>query len=157
DLNEEEVADPLAPGRILSVQIGVTPQTIAATNKDAPLQAKVPVTLTGILYQIKDSDTLMELAKTFNQTTPTAILGETANQQNPLLLQQDSTILIAEPGGQNDYTSFLYYAVAGDNLEAIAAFVTVRASSLPPEAELDWYQQTIADFNAGAAIDLSTT
>src|SRR5207248_6573268 len=141
---------------LLTVQIGVTPQTLAKDNQTVPLQKNKPVTLTGILYQVRDGDTLNDLAQTFYQSGPELILSIPANQQNPFLLRLESSLLIAQPGEGRKYTSFTYRSVQGDYLDLLASFIYVRVSPAITETDLAWYKQTIADFNAGSGLDLST-
>ncbi|HEY0752995.1 MAG TPA: LysM peptidoglycan-binding domain-containing protein [Ktedonobacteraceae bacterium] len=149
-LNNKAVRDPLTPGDWLLVEIGVTPQALASSNQHVPLQAGKSLLLTGVLYQVKEDDTLTDIAKTFFQVSPAALLDLPANQQNLFLLNQGASLLLATPD-QGQHKHFIYESVADDSLNLLAAFVYARVSILAPETadHLAWYKQTIADFNPG--------
>jgi len=166
-LNGGDLHDPLTPGTIVNVEIAVTPARVAEANPDAPLVAGVALkTLTGLLYQVRQGDTLASVAARFAvpgsaTAAATALLQQAPNAANTLLPQPatpaDPTLgrlSIAQAGTGGTYASFAYTSVAGDGLGSISAWAWVRNLGPLPDSPLSgdvqaWYAQTIGDLNPG--------
>lgn len=148
-LNGRIVLDPLTPGETLDVEIAVTPETIARDNQDAPLAAGRALTLSRLLYQVKESESIASITARFGIGSALELFtgDAAANAASPLLLRAGSSMRIAQAGDVNDYSYFTYRSAAGDTLDLIAAWTLVRNRNSSSDPTLDWYAQTIQDMN----------
>lgn len=144
------VQQPFEPPMSLNIEAGVTVVEIAKRNKDKKLHPSIPLSLTGINYQVKSGDKPADIAVVFNHTAADLF---TFNSEATDLLQAGATINIAQPpivGGQ--YDRFTYTTLTGDTPDFLAVVFLARnhtpALYQNPEQQ-PWYEQTIADFNPG--------
>ncbi len=162
--------EPLAAGQVVNVRIAVTPQTIASANQQVPLDTGAALTLTNVLYQVHDGDSLNAIATRFGITSIASVVAAPANALNRQLLRRVRELTVAQQSA--NYQWFAYTSAPGDDLGLIAAWAYVRAEgeiativspTRPPASPLpspaidtpadpySWYVQAILDFNDIAA------
>lgn len=145
-LNNDSLHDPLTPGTKVNVQVAITPDEVAFANREAALTTGTPLTIESVLYQVKPGDTLTSIGTTFGSLSPSSLIGVPVNSANRQLINAGASIAIAQPVSPS-YNWFNYTSVAGDNLQAIAAWAFLRAAGSDPEPNEAWYAQTIVNFN----------
>ncbi|MFF4422405.1 LysM peptidoglycan-binding domain-containing protein [Streptomyces sp. NPDC001549] len=117
-------------GDTLTVALGVTPQSIAVANPDWPVVADTAVTLGTLPVQLGASQTLGQLADTY-QADPTTLLDHL--RDTTPLLRAGATVPL--PG-------FVHTGLSVDDTAAV--FYVRLGLTLPDDVPLaDWYQQAI--------------
>jgi hypothetical protein len=127
-----------APGAVVGVLLGATPQGIAAANPDRPLVPKLLVPVGALVYQVGDGETLHGIAAALRAEV--ADLLESATD-DPALLRPGADLAV--PGG-------CAFPNAGGSLDLqMAAIVTyVRLAGAADIELLEWYLEAIAGLNA---------
>lgn len=135
-----------APGQIINVVIGTTPESIAVGNPSWPLQANVPIHLGDVLHQVLDGETLESIASKFGSNVDTWL-------QDPALLVQ-LNLLLANAEFVVPQSSFVN--ARSLTLSLVAAFFYVRDEGTDHLGLIEngdvplveWYVQTIGTLNA---------
>lgn len=132
-----------APGDVLHVAVGVTPQSIAVANPSWPVVAGRTVHLGTVDVQVPAGATLASLARTYGADVATwlpALLDRTP------LLREGATVAL--PG-------FVYANPTGKTVDEAAAVFYVRLGrALAVDVPLaDWYAQAIYRLNPGVTGD----
>lgn len=134
-----------APGRTISVELGATPESIAAGNPSWPLRAGVAIDLGDVLHQVLDGETLNSIASKFGSNVDTWL-------QDPTLLAQLNLLL---PGAGFDVPQSSFVNPRALTLALVAAFFYVRHGDtddlgLAGNGDVplvEWYVQTIGTLN----------
>lgn len=144
---------PLAPASTLRVELGPTVAKVTAANKDYPLNsgAKASLTIRGVLYQVRDGETLGKVARAFALSDVAELLtgeGAAGNADNLDLLAAGVPFRVP----QFKYTVREGDVIAPDQaFDRIAArfYTRSRLRKLSPEARarIDWYIGAISEKN----------
>ncbi len=130
-------SQPLPPLQTLVLNLGVTPEGIAAANQERLLNHKKTLRMSGVQYQVRSGDTLAAISRDFG-SIPVGSLGA-KNATNTSLLRATAKMTIPQAP---------YTVVAGDTLNLIAAVYVVRNQGVD-SPYLGWYIQRIIELNPG--------
>ena len=129
-----------APGEVITLTLGVTPESIAAANPDWGLTAQPAVPLGDLAVQVAQDETLTALAQRMG-IDPGAWLA------TPALLATENLL---RGGASLTLTNFSYANTGALALPLVAALVFVRLGLGGPPLTLplaDWYAQAIVQLN----------
>lgn len=138
--------DNAAPGQTINVQIGATPESIAAGNPSWPLNANIAIALGDVLHQVLDGESLRSIANKFGSNVDIWL-------QDPNLRAQ---LNLLQQGAPLNYPQSSFVNARAITLSLVAALFYIRISGTSnigiPENQggvplVDWYAQTIGTLN----------
>lgn len=132
---EQELRD-AAPGEEIDIEIGATPESIAAGNPSWPLKANVAIVLGDVLHQVLDGETLAAIATKFGANVDTWLT-------DPLLLAQ---LNLLAPGAPLNIGQSSFVNPLSIDLALVAAMFYVRYGGTDAPL-VEWYVQTIGTLN----------
>jgi LysM repeat protein len=142
----------LAAGTVVTVNTGVTPESIVAANPDYPLQYKtttpVFMTITGAQHQVQagpsgGTETLKSISFQYGLSGPTGPASLFTFQLPTGNPNADNTSLL-QPGAQIEIPeqTFRVASPIDDSKELVSAFFFVRSIGPPQPGQTPWYSYT---------------
>ena len=116
--------DHAAPGQTINVNIGATPESIAAGNPSWPLNPNVAIALGDIPHQVLDGESLRSIAIKFGSNVDTWL-------QDPKLLAQ---LNLLQSGAPLNYPQSSFVNSRSITLGLVAAFFYIRINGTATSA-----------------------
>jgi hypothetical protein len=131
------------PGATISVNLGITPQSIAIANQNVELSGDLRLEIGTVPYQLGSGETLKGIADRFNMAGVMDLFnpppqGVTGMSQDPLLLKT---------GGVMSIVHYTYPNPAGLSVDLTAAIFFTRLRGSSSIIYQPWYSENIFSLN----------